>query len=204
MSRRADASSNAAPADTTVSNAQDTQQGGRLGNVQEQACTSQHSNGAASRRTTELADNSRPKASQQAQSSSLAAVTAVTAWGLASGARMFANKAVYGTGFRYPLAVTGACQITAFLGAIVLHLFGAFPWRPCKSWRVLAAAAMPAALATVATLYAGNVAVMTLPVTLVQILKVRFCDRFWPACAACVHERCACHGLVFNQTWSTI
>jgi hypothetical protein len=86
---------------------------------------------------------------------------------------MFANKALYSTGFRYPLAVTGACQAVAFAGALCLTACGAFPYRPCHNWSTTAKASLPAALASVATLYTGNLAVMTLPVTFVQIIKVR-------------------------------
>ena len=84
---------------------------------------------------------------------------------------MFANKAVYSTGFRFPLAVTGACQVFAAIAAAVLIGTGGMQYRPCASWTSYFRAVLPTALATAATLYSGNVAVMLLPVTYVQIIK---------------------------------
>lgn len=95
----------------------------------------------------------------------------LVAWCLCSGARMFLNKAVYSTGYRYPFAVTGLSQAFALLCAWALVQARAVAYRPCGSWRQYARTAMPAAAASVATLYTGNVAVMMLPVTFVQIVK---------------------------------
>lgn len=104
-------------------------------------------------------------------SGAVASVAALLAWCVCSGGRMFANKALYSSGFRFPFAVTGACQAAALLSALALTASGACQYRPCASWRQYFAACLPASVASVATLYTGNVGVMILPVTFVQIVK---------------------------------
>jgi drug/metabolite transporter (DMT)-like permease len=83
---------------------------------------------------------------------------------------MFANKAIY-MQFPLPLAVTGASQAVAFFCGSALTKSGVFPYRPCKNWAMWLRATMPAAMVTCMTLYMGNLAVMMLPVTYVQIIK---------------------------------
>ena len=101
----------------------------------------------------------------------LASASVLLAWCLCSGARMFLNKAVYQSGYRYPFAVTGLSQTFALACAWLLVQARAFPYQRWSNWRQYAKVALPAAGASVATLYTGNVGVMLLPVTFVQIVK---------------------------------
>jgi hypothetical protein len=94
----------------------------------------------------------------------------VVAWCVCSGGRMFANKTIYRS-FPFPLAVTGASQVVAFLSGVALTRAGIFRYRACKSWSMWLMAALPASIVSCATLYTGNLAVMMLPVTYVQIVK---------------------------------
>jgi hypothetical protein len=112
-----------------------------------------------------------PAGARLPQASLVPSGAAILAWVICSGVRVFANKALYLSGFPYPLAVTGLCQAVAFFVAIALTHTGAFPYRPCQSWWVYLSAALPASAATAATLYTGNRGVMLLPVTFVQIIK---------------------------------
>lgn len=83
---------------------------------------------------------------------------------------MFANKALYRV-FPFPWLITGASQLAAYAAGVALTATGAFPYRPCRSYGAWLRAALPACLATCATLYSGNAAVILLPVTFVQIAK---------------------------------
>lgn len=98
------------------------------------------------------------------------AVAVVCAWMAASSSLILLNKAIYNDGFHFPLMATAIGRFfSASGGAALLALGCAPPCRPPTNRRLLSIT--PIVVLTVATLYAGNLAAITLSVSFMQIMK---------------------------------